>query len=164
MIKNKAQISLEYVTIIAFVFFISSTFLYIFGDRIVFSNKDNVITTADNIANMFEIQVEIANRAYNGYESVFKMPIRTSLYEYNFSIFDNNTLLITINEYDHVIGLRNNTISHLSLDDSLGYYPIVIRKNHGLIEISSCISCTESLKNCFNDDTLDGCSGYELND
>jgi hypothetical protein len=153
MNKKKCQISLEYVMIIGFVFFVASLFLYIFGDKIIDSNKDNTIHVSKKIADMINIQIEIAARAYDGYKSEIKMPLRTSLYDYNMSILGNNTLIITVHEFDYIIGLSNNSIGFLCLNDSLGYYPIVVRKTAGQIEVSSCVDCDDpnfSLKKCLN--------------
>jgi hypothetical protein len=118
MEKMRAQTSLEFLLIIAFMTIVFVSFFALANSRLAESAEQKSFEVASEIASIVKGQIELASIVNGGFSTSFIIPQIVGGMPYEISIVDKRELIIVYNGYEHVEFLPVNVSGQLNFGEN----------------------------------------------
>lgn len=147
---KKGQVALEYMAIIVFLLIVTTSVLYMSGQKISEAHVNNKRYMMNEISEVILGELYFATLAEDGYKSVFKLPTELNGVYYNITVLNNSMLLLNYDYDDYGYSMLNGSIGSLCYDTStpIYVYEMQVTKDNGVAILSSCLTCTVSYQYC----------------
>ena len=93
-LKTRAQATIEFVTLIGFMFFIFTLFAALLHTRTSQVSQANDRLKMNEVANLIVTEVDLAEAVGDGYTRTFELPYSLSGFDYNVSIQEQQDLVL----------------------------------------------------------------------
>src|SRR3989344_6539539 len=100
--KIKAQFAVEFVILLAFMFFLFLGILAIISAKIFEAKEDEIQLIAENIATLVTSEVDTAKPLSDGYTRTFSIPNKIKGNDYQIGIIDNRELIVNYLDKEYV--------------------------------------------------------------
>jgi len=104
--KNRAQATIEFVTLIGFMFFIFAMFAALLHTRTSQVSQANDRLKMNEIANLIVTEADLAEAVGDGYSRTFELPYTLSGFDYNATIEDQQDLVLIYKEQSFIYFLN----------------------------------------------------------
>ncbi|MBI2651028.1 hypothetical protein HYX01_01005 [Candidatus Woesearchaeota archaeon] len=128
--KNNAQFAVEFVILMAFMFFVFLGFLAVIASKILESKETERQKITEDIAIVAENEINLAKSATNGYSRNFNLPDKVKGNTYTIKIISNRELVVDYVDKEHILFLQENVVGNLNVGANL------IKKDNGIVYIN----------------------------
>lgn len=147
MAKRNAQFAIEFVVLLAFMFFVFVGFMAVATSKVSDAKAAERQKVAKDIAEVVMNEIRIASSVANGYLRAFTLPPRLEGVEYNVEILENRELIVNYLDKEHVSFLPENVCGDVYIPNN------EISKEKGIV----CINSNLDRNQCDNAQNLGLC-------
>ena len=147
----KAQFSIEFAVLIAFMFLIFVAFIGVITSKVVESKENERLKIAEDIAALAKNEIELAKIASNGYSRNFDLPARIEGDSYSIEVIGNRELVVNYIDKEHVSFLQEKICGDIFILNN------EIDKENGVV----CVNSNLDQSQCQNAQDLGLCDGIE---
>ena len=147
----KAQFSIEFAVLIAFMFLIFVAFIGVITSKVVESKENERLKIAEDIAALAKNEMELAKSASDGYSRNFDLPARIEGDSYSIEVIANRELVVNYIDKEHVSFLQEKICGDIFIPNN------EIDKENGVV----CVNSNLDQSQCQNAQNLNLCDGID---
>ncbi len=129
--KTNAQFAIEFVILIAFMFFIFLGFITVIASKVLDAKENERQKIAEDIATLVRNEIDLAKSVADGYNRIFSIPNKVEGSDYNIEIIDNRELVVNYIDKEYVSFLPEKVEGNINLGEN------AIRKEDGVVYINT---------------------------
>ena len=149
--SSKAQFSIEFAVLIAFMFLIFVAFIAIISSKVAESEENERLKIAEDIAALVKNEIGLAKSASDGYTRNFNLPPSTGGSSYTAEVIDNRELVVSYIDKGYVSFLPEKVCGDIFLPVN------ELDKGKGII----CINSNLDQEQCQNAQGLGLCDNID---
>ncbi len=151
---KRAQATVEFTLLMTFLLFIFLATFIVIGNRMEDVNKTNEEALVREFMAMILDEINFARIVEDGYSRTFSVPRRLENVNYTLEIANSTFLVVYYKNTSYVSrpfddNVRGNFLFNDTEPDD-AFYELVIRKDYGIISVTSCPDCGYPFAVCDN--------------